>query len=257
MSKVKLTFKSSQFVMIDFEAASVFQRIGAYILDTIILAVYLFIAMESIQFDNLFTDFGTGLFMTLLLVKLPWILYQPVMEYVTGGQTIGKMIVGIRVLKLNGHRVGFKEVTTRWFFRGDFLWISANIFILLLPLLNIIDAFVCGLSINNQRIGDSLAGTIVVKTKSTESYSLNDVFKIQTNDNFSPTYPQVVRFTDEDMIYIKNCIQQMKRNKNKDLEDLIAKIANESARLMGLAETPKDYFKFLETLLNEYVVLTR
>jgi uncharacterized RDD family membrane protein YckC len=233
--------------LIDFEAASVFQRIGAYILDTIILSVYLFIAMMSIQFDDLFTDFGTWMFMTLLLVKLPWILYQPVMEYITGGQTIGKMVVGIRVLKLNGHRVGFKEVMTRWFFRGDFLWISANYYILLLPFMNIIDTFICGLSINNQRIGDSLAGTIVVKSKSTQSYSLNDVLKIQTNENF----------TDEDMIYIKNCIQQLKRHKNKDLEVLISKIATESARLMGLEQAPKEHTKFLETLLNEYVVLTR
>jgi hypothetical protein len=167
------------------------------------------------------------------------------------------MVVGIRVLKLNGHRVGFKEVMTRWFFRGDFLWISANFLILLLPLLNIIDAFICGLSINNQRIGDTLAGTIVVKTKSTQNYTLNDVLKIQTNENFTPSYPQVVRFTDEDMIYIKNCIQQIKRYKNKNLEELISKIANESARLMGLEQTPKEHLKFLETLLNEYVVLTR
>lgn len=257
MSTVKLTFKSSQYVLIDFEAASVFQRIGAYILDTIILSVYLFIAMMSIQTDDLFTNFGTWLFMTLLLVKLPWILYQPVMEYITGGQTIGKMVVGIRVLKLNGHRVGFKEVMTRWFFRGDFLWISANFLIMLLPLLNIIDAFICGLTINNQRIGDSLAGTIVVKTKSSQSYTLNDVLKIKTNENFTPSYPQVVRFTDEDMIYIKNCIQQIKRYKNKNLEELISKIANESARLMGIEQTPKEHLKFLETLLNEYIVLTR
>jgi hypothetical protein len=192
--------------------------------------------------------------MTLLLVKLPWILYQPVMEYITGGQTIGKMVVGIRVLKLNGHRVGFKEVMTRWFFRGDFLWISANFLILLLPLLNIIDAFICGLSINNQRIGDTLAGTIVVKTKSTQNYTLNDVLKIQTNENFTPSYPQVVRFTDEDMIYIKNCIQQIKRYKNKNLEELISKIANESARLMGLEQTPKEHLKFLETLLILFLV---
>jgi uncharacterized RDD family membrane protein YckC len=257
MSTVKLTFKSSQHVLIDFEAASVFQRIGAYILDTIILSVYLFIAMMSIQFDDLFTDFGTWMFMTLLLIKLPWILYQPVMEYITGGQTIGKMVVGIRVLKITGDRVGFKEVMTRWFFRGDFLWVSANFFILFIPLLSIIDAFICGLSIDNQRIGDSLGGTIVIKTKSTQSYSLKDVLKIQTNENFTPTYPQVIRFTDEDMIYIKNCIQQLKRNKNKELEALVVKIANESARLMNLEQTPKEPTKFLETLLNEYVVLTR
>jgi hypothetical protein len=167
------------------------------------------------------------------------------------------MVVGIRVLKITGDRVGFKEVMTRWFFRGDFLWVSANFFILFIPLLSIIDAFICGLSINNQRIGDSLGGTIVIKTKSTQSYSLKDVLKIQTNENFTPTYPQVIRFTDEDMIYIKNCIQQLKRNKNKELEALVVKIANESARLMNLEQTPKEPTKFLETLLNEYVVLTR
>ena len=48
MSTVKLTFKSSQYVLIDFEAASVFQRIGPYILDTILLSFYLFLPMMLI-----------------------------------------------------------------------------------------------------------------------------------------------------------------------------------------------------------------
>jgi len=257
MSTVKLTFKSAQHVLIDFEAASVFQRIAAYILDTVILSVYLFIAMMAIQFDDIFTDFGSWLFYTLLFIKIPWIIYQPTMEYFTGGQTIGKMVLGIRVLKTNGERIGVKEVMTRWFFRGDFLWISANYFILFIPVLNLIDAFICGLSTNNQRLGDSLAGTIVVRNKSTQHYTLADVLKIQSNENYTPKYPQVVRFTDEDMIYVKNCIQHYKRQKGKEIEHLITLIAAESARLIGLEKAPDESVKFLETIINDYVVLTR
>ena len=257
MSTVKLAFKSAQHVLVDFEAASVGQRIGAYFIDTILLSVYMFIAIMAIQFDDIFANFGSWLFFTLLFIKIPWIIYQPFMEYITGGQTVGKMVVGIRVLKQNGDRVGFKEVMTRWFFRGDFLWISANYFILFLPLLNVIDAAICALSSNNQRIGDFLAGTIVIKSKSSQTYSLSDVLKIQTNDNYTPVYPSVVRFTDEDMIYVKNCILRYKQYKGKEISNLIYQIADESARLINLEQTPSDKVKFLETLINDYVVLTR
>jgi hypothetical protein len=111
--------------------------------------------------------------------------------------------------------------------------------------------------VNHQRLGDTLAGTVVVKNKSSQYFSLKDVLKIQTNENYTPTYPQVVRFTDEDMIYLKNCIQHKKRYKSKEIDQLLINIANESAELIGLEETPKERMKFLETLLNDYVVLTR
>ncbi len=253
----KVNFTSAQHVLIEFEIASVFQRVAAYIIDNIILGIYLFIVLMSFDLNGMFTDFGTWLFFMLLFAKLPWILYQPVMEYLTGGRTLGKMAIGIRVVKTNGDRMGFREVMTRWFFRGDFLWISADFLIFLIPLWNVIDSFICGLSVNHQRLGDSLAGTVVVKNKSSQYFSLKDVLKIQTNENYTPTYPQVVRFTDEDMIYLKNCIQHKKRYKSKEIDQLLINIANESAELIGLEETPKERMKFLETLLNDYVVLTR
>jgi uncharacterized RDD family membrane protein YckC len=253
----KINFTSAQQVEIEYEIASVVQRIAAYVIDTIILSVYLFIVFMAVQFDNLFTNFGTWLFFMLLLAKLPWILYQPVMEYLTGGQTIGKMALGIRVVQLNGERVGWREVKTRWFLRGDFLWISTSYFIFLIPCWNIFDTFIVLLSSRQQRIGDSLAGTIVIKNKSSQYYQLKDVLKIKSNENYSPTYLTVVQFTDEDMIYIKNCIQHRKRYKSKEIDALLVRLSDETARILNLEETPKERIKFLETVLNDYVVLTR
>lgn len=253
----KINFTSAQHVEIEYEIASVLQRIMAYAIDTIILSVYLFIVSMAVQFDNFFTSFGTWLFFMLLLAKLPWILYQPVMEYLTGGQTIGKMALGIRVVRLNGERVGWREVMIRWLLRGDFLWISTSYFIFLIPFWNVFDAFIVALSNRQQRIGDSLAGTIVIKNKSSQYYQLKDVLKIKSNENYIPTYANVVYFTDEDMIYIKNCIQHRKRYKGSEIETLLEKLADETARVLGLQEVPKERLKFLETVLNDYVVLTR
>jgi len=252
----KVNFTSAQHVKIEFEIASVFLRIAAYVLDTIILFVYMFIATMSIGL-SLFDNSNLTLFFLLLLIKLPWILYQPLMEYLTAGQTLGKMIVGIRVLKINGERPGMKEIMVRWLFRGDFLWISTNFFVFFIPFWNVIDTFITGLSIYNQRLGDAMAGTIIVKNKSSVQYSLADVLRIKTNENFTPTYPGVAKFTDEDMIYLKNCLQHRRLHKGKKIDELLLKIADECAVKIGLEETPKERIQFMETLLNDYVVLTR
>lgn len=253
----KINFTSAQHVEIEYEIASVVQRIAAYIIDTIILSVYLFIVVMAVQLDDIFANFGTWLFFMLLLAKLPWILYQPVLEYLTSGQTIGKMALGIRVVRLNGERVGWREVMTRWLLRGDFLWISTNFLVFLIPFWNIFDTFIVILSNKQQRIGDSLAGTIVIKNKSSQYYKLTDVLKIKSNENYTPTYLNVVQFTDEDMIYIKNCIQHRKRYKGKEIDALLVRLSEETANLLGLNEIPKERIKFLETVLNDYVVLTR
>jgi hypothetical protein len=113
------------------------------------------------------------------------------------------------------------------------------------------------LSSRQQRIGDSLAGTIVIKNKSSQYYKLKDVLKIKSHENYTPTYLNVVQFSDEDMIYIKNCIQHRKRYKGTEIDALLVRLTYETAHLLGVSEIPTDRIKFLETVLNDYVVLTR
>jgi uncharacterized RDD family membrane protein YckC len=253
----KVNFISSQFVQIEFELASIPQRVAAYIIDNIILAFYLFIAMMASDFDNLFPSYGSQLFFTALFIKLPWIFYQSIMEYLTGGQTVGKMILGIRVVQKSGERISLRQVVIRWFFRGDFLWVSPSFFILFLPSWNILDTVIAALSSNNQRLGDLLGNTIVVRNKSISQFSLEDVLKIQSNESYVPTYPNVIRFTDDDMIYLKRCLQQLKKRPRPEIKKLCVDLAEKAANLLELTEVPAEKHKFLETLLSDYVVLTR
>ena len=70
-------------------------------------------------------------------------------------------------------------------------------------------------------------------------------------------YPNAIRFTDDDMLLIKNPIQRVKANPNPETKKFAIELANKSAELIGLEETPDKRLKFLQTLLHDYVVLTR
>lgn len=251
-------FESAQNVRIEYELASVGQRVAAALIDFFAFVIYFVIAFMVLGF-NAFTveDVGTVLFMELLLIKLPFVFYNPVVEYLTHGQSLGKYALGIRVVTMSGERPGLREVFTRWIFKGDFIWISADIFVLVwfaIPIMGIIFA---GTSPMNQRIGDVMANVIVIKNKSSVQYSLRDVLSIKNQENYTPEYPAAVRFTDEDMLLIKNAIQRVRNNPNPENKKFAIELADEAARLLGLPETPEKRMKFLQTLLQDYVVLTR
>lgn len=247
-----ISFTTSQFVTIDYELASPVYRAVAAFLDVIFLLIYLAIASYVISmnlFDvnmNVMQDRWSLL--SIFLLRLPWMLYSPVIEYLTNGRSLGKLIMGIRVVKSNGETAGLREYFTRWIFRIVDIWVGGFGFLALL---------VAGTTEKRQRIGDIMADTVVIKVKDTQIYQLRDVLSIKSSDNHVPTYPNVVRFSDEDMLLIKNTILRVQRYPNQSNKDFAIQLADETARLIGLPETPQKRMEFLKTVLQDYVVLTR
>jgi uncharacterized RDD family membrane protein YckC len=253
-----IEFVSAQNVKIEYELASVGQRAAAALIDFLAFVVYFVILILAFGANNMWgASIGTMEFFFLLLIKTPFILYNPVIEYISQGQSLGKYILGIRVVTLSGERPGLKEVLTRWLFKGDFIWISADMLVLFWFGIGIIGSIFAGTSERRQRMGDSMANTVVIKNKSNVRYSLKDVLSIKNKSNYTPVYPAAIRFTDDDMLLIKNTIQRVKKYPNPETKKLAIELANKSAELIGLEETPKRRLEFLQTLLQDYVVLTR
>lgn len=257
-----IEFVSAQNVKIEYEYATVVQRTTAAIIDATTVAVYLVIMMIILG------RVGSNqlLLMELILMKIPWIFYHPILEYLTQGQTLGKYAMGIRVVTYDGERPGLREIFTRWIFKGHFMWISFSFFaapeqLLVVGVIHIcmgiIGFMYASVSEKKQRMGDVMAGTVVIKDKSAVRYSLRDVLSIKSQENYTPEYPNVVRFTDEDMLLIKNTIQRVRKYPNPETKKFAVDLADESARLIGLEKTPEKRLKFLQTLLQDYVVLTR
>jgi uncharacterized RDD family membrane protein YckC len=253
-----IDFESAQHVKVEYELASAGIRTLAAMIDFASFVLYYVIMSMVFSLTQPFdASIGSSEFFWLLLVKIPWIFYYPVIEYITKGQSLGKYAVGIRVVTLSGERPGLREVFTRWIFRGDFLWIAPDLFALGWFVMGAIGVVVVSISPKKQRVGDSMASTVVIKNKSSVSYSLRDVLAIKDQSTHQPIYPEVVRFTDEDMMLIKNTIQRVRTYPNEETKKFATELAEESSRLIGLEKVPEKRLEFLQTLLQDYVVLTR
>ncbi len=258
MATRTIDFRSAQNVTVEYELASIGHRVAAAMIDFFAFVVYFIVI--SIVFGSsavYMEDPSMVEFFFLLLMKLPFILYFPVIEYFTHGQSLGKYILGIRVVTVSGERPGLREVFTRWLFKGDWVWLKADLFVLLWFGIGVVGIIFAATSERRQRLGDLMANTLVVKNKSSVQYNLKDVLSIKNQENYTPTYSNVTRFTDDDMILIKNVILRVKKYPNEATKKLAIEIADRSAELIGLEETPKKRLEFLQTLLNDYVVLTR
>lgn len=252
-----INFESSQYVDVEFTLANTGQRLLAAFIDMIVFIIYFIIMFAFFADRILFNQNDYAEFFYLLLIKLPWILYNPICEFFMQGQTIGKYMVGIRIVTLNGERPTLKEVFTRWIFKGDFIWISADVLMFLWFAMGIMGAGVISLTKNNQRLADLLAGTICIKLKGNDVYRLSDVLAIKDSSTHQVKFPQVTRFTDEDMMIIKNTILRLRKNPTPETIKFGRELSDETARLMGIQEVQKNRLDFLETVLQDYVVLTR
>ena len=140
------------------EKEVILHRIVAVIIDYIVMGfLSFFILGASIAPAIAIKSPGAfigGLFMSIILIMVIWIFYGIIME-TWKGQTVGKMVMGIIVVKENGEPCDFFAAFLRKVFR----------IIDSLPTLYLIGFIVIALTEKKQRLGDRLAGTVVVKLK--------------------------------------------------------------------------------------------
>ncbi|MCE3296853.1 MAG: hypothetical protein K0R65_2567 [Crocinitomicaceae bacterium] len=242
-----IQFTTAQHVGIDYEISSAWQRMAASIIDVFAFFLYFLIVGLLINQSMFETGIGTGKFIELMIFRIPWIFYSPIMEYLTRGQSLGKFTLGIRVVKVNGENAGLREYFTRWIFRVVDIWLGFGFLAMLFA----------GTSERGQRLGDTMANTVVIRKKNSMIYTLKNILSIKSTENHKTTYQNVTRFTDEDMMLIKNTLQRLQHSPSDETRKFAIELAHETARQIGLTETPERKAEFLRTVLLDYVVLTR
>lgn len=239
---------TSHNISIDYEAASVMNRGIALFLDLLIMFVYIMLmvfVITGILFSSRSVEYITVLWY--ILVMLPVMGYSLLFEYFMKGQTPGKVAMGIRVVNLNGENASLGDYTQRWAFKIIDFWFSAGA----------IGALFISTTEKGQRLGDVLAQTAVVRNKPEQVYSIRDILNIKDRTAHEPTYLGASKFTDEDMILIKNAITRVTKYPNEAHKQLIRDLAEKASAELKLAEVPEKKLTFLKTLLQDYIVLTR
>jgi len=240
MNKIEIT--TTQNVTIEYELSNLIYRAVAFLLDFIILLIGA--SILSLIIKGIFGNVA-DILMYFTIIPIVFF-YSLALEHFNNGQSIGKMALKIRVIKVDGEKTQFLDYAMRWVFRLVDIYGSLG--------------SIAGLGIlassKNQRLGDFLANTVVVRIGKTERLKLENLLKLNKMDQYKTTYPQVIKMNEESMLIVKETIERHQNNLNyahqKALELLINKLEIE----LDL-EAPKNKIQFLKTLLKDYVVLTR
>jgi len=158
----------------------------------------------------------------------------------------------IKVIAEDGGQPTISQYLIRWIFRlADFpLWIFGMIAGGALPWWFSIFVFSGFASVlvtdKSQRIGDLIAGTIMIDTKTRTSWQ--DTVFTELESTYQPRYPEVMRLSDKDINTLKSIIETVKKKNDYDLSMRIA----ERIRSKLAISNNQDSLDFLETLLKDY-----
>jgi len=215
-------------IIFRYELASTVQRILAFAVDTFIL---LFISIIfSFGFAKL-PDIGT------IFNVLIWTLYHLLFEIFNQGQSPGKMLVKLRVVTLKGGTPTPYDYMLRWVFRMFDLTISGGTIAVL---------FISS-SKRNQRIGDIVAQTTVVSLQRDLSVDLASLNKYDHQEEI--LYPGIVRYNDNDMLYLKLSINRYVNYPNVHNERILKKLTDNFVKELNLNGDNYN-LEFLKRLLS-------
>lgn len=229
------TIITGQFVRISQTPASIGERILALVIDYFLIVLYVYSTAA------LLTEFrfpwSFSLLFFLCIIYLPVLGYPFLCETFNHGQSIGKRLMNIRVVKADGSTPGISSYLLRW---------------LLLP----IDGPVTGgmgllailLTRNSQRFGDLAAGTMVIKEKNYRKIHVSlDEFDYLTQ-NYHPVYPQSADLSLEQV----NVITRTLESNAKDRTRRIMQLARKVQELLSVTPRDGNQEKFLRTVLRDY-----
>jgi uncharacterized RDD family membrane protein YckC len=187
-----------------------------------------------------------------VIIAVPPLIYFPLTEILLNGQTVGKKAMQIKVITIDGGNPSISQFIIRWLFRViDFpIWILAAIFMGELPWWSAIFLFGgIGCLIGTpytQRIGDIVAGTILIDTRNRTSWE--DTVFTELTDDYQPRYPQVMQLSDKDINTLKGIISAVRKKSDYDLSIRIAARIRSKLHI----EDDQDSLEFLQTLLKDY-----
>jgi uncharacterized RDD family membrane protein YckC len=232
-----------QNVIVQYNLASVWERAFALALDIIImwLSSWIFFGLLAFFFNGQIAD------ILMYFTVIPFILfYSLAFENLNNGQSLGKKVLKIRVIRMDGAKSNFWDYLMRWMFRSlDIYSTFGGVSILSITS-----------SSHNQRIGDLLGNTVVVNVGKTERMPLENLMKLGKMENYKITYPQVAKMPEELMLLVKESLGKQLKYKNaahnQAIDLLVLKLENELS-----VKATKDKRSFLTTLLKDYIILTR
>lgn len=224
--------------------ASLGDRLLAFVIDSLIKTGYVlalvFIGIMITR--SVHTDSGPSIafwVFAIIIGLLPYLFYSLFFEYFMEGQTPGKRVRKIKVASQDSSELTFGQCMIRWLFRlVDFGVFSGAIAMVTIAVTD-----------RKQRVGDLVAGTIVVSLK-TEKTLEQTIYAYVAPDR-AVRYPLAARLTAREIEVIKEVIRL---NNEEGKYDLIPMTATRVRATVG-AGVETDDLSLLQTVIEDYYTL--
>lgn len=238
-----LKINTTQNVSLSYSAAGVGLRMLAGLLDTIFVYAYVIILITIFSYAinrnrysgsyEEYEEFNQIMIGVLVLLLLPAMTYHLLCETFLNGQSFGKKIMKIKVVKLDGTQPNFGTYLVRSMFR-----------LIDRPLIAVVTVAV---SNKSQRFGDMVAATTVIHMN--KKVSINETILYQQTPDYKIVYPQVGLLSDADANTIREVIEFSVQQDQPQHLTLLAKKIKEK---YGITEVKEKDDQFLQTLLKDY-----
>ncbi|HJU46438.1 MAG TPA: RDD family protein, partial [Chitinophagaceae bacterium] len=190
MNTIKI--HTTQNIEIEYDLAGLGERVVARILDMLVIIAYA--VVFAIIIANVVRN-TENMAWVLVIAFLPILFYDLVSEVVMNGQSVGKRIMHIKVISLNGARPTLGQYMNRWLFRLVDFSLTGGVCALI----------TVAASLRKQRLGDMVAGTTLIKTRPATTIEQTIYAPMPVADH-NVTFPEVIRLTDKDMQLVKEVI---------------------------------------------------
>lgn len=227
--------RTTQNVFIHYPLGSIGDRILAYLLDRVIMVLYcaaVVVALISLSVELWW--------LYVILLGIPFVFYSLLFEIFMDGQTPGKRMIKIKVVRLDGTQATIGDYLLRWIFSIIDFQLSGAIAVITIAVNG-----------KGQRLGDLVAGTTVVKLVEQREITASDIF-ITPEETYQPSFEQVTRLSSRDIEVIQRALETASRQGN--MQPVIL-VSERIRSLLGI-QTDLAHMEFLYAVVKDFNHLT-
>lgn len=230
-----VSIQTTQNVLLEYEPASIGDRIFATLLDYVVFAAWLILTI-ALPASAGWMGSERSVVYVIVVAALPIFLYDFFCEWLLNGQSIGKIALKIKVVMMDGSQPGIGAYLLRWLLR----LVDTRIF-------SGIVAIICVAATGKgQRLGDLAAGTTVIRLQ--PKVQLNEVTYNALPPTYELRYEAVRQLSDHDIQVIREVLR-------RGTSDAAERTATKLKDVLGIT-TSQGTYEFLNTIINDYQFLS-
>ncbi|WP_158825262.1 RDD family protein [Mucilaginibacter lacusdianchii] len=234
-----ITITTSQNIDIDYEVAGLGERILAYLIDGgIFMALYFLGVIIAVATASVAAS-SIGYIIAIAVYFGLYVFYDLVCEIFMNGQSLGKRVMKIKVVSLDGGQPTIGQYLLRWLFRIVDVTITSGVCALI----------TVAVSDKSQRVGDMVAGTTLIKTNPrTKMDSI--AFMPAGQTDYEPVYKEVTQLNDKEVALIHEVIHTYMQTGNTAVVYNMAARIKEHLNVQAMERM--DDLQFLQTVVKDY-----